>query len=92
MTLVEDKDQSKYYLGYRKPSVLKWANRDINVAEWANVPKFSTLDYLVTHLRLLEVFFEDVLVDIIFGYTKMQCHRETAGTSFEIVNEKIRLF
>ena len=92
MTLDEDKDQSKCYLSYRKPPVLKRTNRDINVVEWANVPNLSTLDYLVTHLRLLEVFFEDVLVDMIFGYTKMECHRETADTSFEIVNEKIRLF
>ena len=42
-----------------KPPVLnmKWANRDINVVEWANIPKFSALDDLVTPLRLLELFF-----------------------------------
>ena len=59
MTLEKDKeDQSKYYLSYPKPPVLdiKWANRDINVVEWANIPKFSALDDLVTPLRLLELF------------------------------------
>ena len=60
MTLEKDKeDQSKYYLSYPKPPVLdmKWANRDINVVEWANIPKFGELDNLVTPLRLLELFF-----------------------------------
>ena len=59
MTLEKDKeDQSKYYLNYPKPPVLdmKWANGDINVVEWANIPKFSALDDLVTPLRLLELF------------------------------------
>ena len=52
MTLKKDK-------GYPKPPVLnmKWANHDINVVEWANIPKFSTLDDLVTPLRLLGLFF-----------------------------------
>ena len=39
MTLEKDKeDYSKYYLSYAKPPVLdmKWANREINVVEWAN--------------------------------------------------------
>ena len=60
MTLEKDKeDQTKYYLSYPKPPVLdiKWANRDVNVIEWANIPKFSALDDLVTPLRLLELFF-----------------------------------
>ena len=59
-TLEEDKeDSSKYYLSYPKPPVLemKWANCDINVVEWANIPKFSALDNLETPLRLLELFF-----------------------------------
>ena len=44
---------------YPKPLVLnmKWGNGDINVVEWVNIPKFSALDDLVTHLRLLELFF-----------------------------------
>ena len=29
---------------------------------------------------------------MIFGYTKLYSHREKAGISFEITNEKIRLF
>ena len=60
MTLEKDKeDQSKYYLSYPKLPVLdmKSANCDINVVEWANIPKFRALDDLVTPLRLLELFF-----------------------------------
>ena len=60
MTLEKDKeDQSKYYLSYLKPPVLdmKWVNRDINIVEWASIPKFSALDDLVTSLRRLELFF-----------------------------------
>ena len=59
MTLEKDKeDESKYYLSFPKPPVLdmKWSNRDINVVEWANIPKFSELDDLVTPLRSLELF------------------------------------
>ena len=46
MALERDKeDQSKYYLSYPKPPVLdmKWGNRDVNVAKWANIPKFPPL-------------------------------------------------
>ena len=46
LTLEKDKeDQSKYYLCYPKPPVLsmKWENHDINVVEWANIPKFLLL-------------------------------------------------
>ena len=60
LTLEKDKeDQIKWYLSYPKPPVLnkKWANRDFNVVEWANIPKFGALDNLVTPLRLLELFF-----------------------------------
>ena len=60
MILEKDKeDRTKYYLSYPKPPVLdiKWANRNVNVAEWAKIPKFSALDNLVTPLRLLELFF-----------------------------------
>ena len=93
MTLEKDKEgQSKYYLNYAKPPVLKWANRDINVAEWANIPKFSTLDDTVTSLRLLKLFFDGVLVDVIFGYTKLYSHKEKAGIRFEITVETLRLF
>ena len=60
MTLEKDQeDQRKYYLSYPKPPILdmKWANRDINVIEWANIPKFSTIENIVTPLKLLELFF-----------------------------------
>ena len=46
----------------------------------------------MTPLRLLELFFDDVLVDMIFGYTKLYSDREKADISFEITNEKIHLF
>ena len=95
MTLEKDKeDQSKYCLSYRKLPVLdiKWANRDINVVEWAKNLKFSTRDDIVTPLRLLELFFDHVLVHMTFGFTKLYSHRERADISFEITNEKIRLF
>ena len=59
LTLEKEKeDQSKYYLRYPKSSVLdmKSANRDINVVEWANVSNISSLDNLVTPIRLLQLF------------------------------------
>ena len=62
-------EQSKYYFSYPKPPVLdmKWANWDVNVVEWANIPKFSTLDDIVTPPRLAELFLDDVLVDMILA-------------------------
>ena len=57
---------------------MMWGNRDINVVEWANIPKFSTLDNIVTPLWLLDLFFDDVLVDMISGYTKLYSHRKQA--------------
>ena len=71
---------------------MKWENRDINVAERENIPKFSKLDGIVTPLRLLQLFFDDVLPDMIVGYTKLYSHREKANISFKITKEKIRLF
>ena len=83
-----------YHLGYPIPPVLgmKWENCDINIVERANIPKFSKLNNLVTPHRLLELSFDDVLRDMIVGYTKLYSHREKADISFEITNEKIRLF
>ena len=46
---------------------MMWANRDINVVECANIPKFSALEDIVTPLRLSELFFYDVLVDMILA-------------------------
>ena len=68
---------------------MKWQNRDINVVERANIPNFSKLDDIVTPLRLLKLFFDDVLVVMIVGYTKFYSHREKTDISFEITNEKI---
>ena len=52
----------------------------------------QTFQSLVTRLRLFELFFDDVLVRMIVGYTKLQSHREKADISFEITNKKIHLF
>ena len=71
---------------------MEWETRDIDVVERANSGKFSKLDNIVTPLRLLELFFDDVLVDTIVGYTKLYSHREKADISFETTNEKIWLF
>ena len=46
---------------------MKLETRDIDVADRANTEKFSKLDNIVTPLRLLELFFDDVLVDMIVG-------------------------
>ena len=46
----------------------------------------------MTLLRLLKLFFDDVLVNMIFGYTNLYSHREKTDISFEITNEKICLF
>ena len=92
MTLTIEKDkegQNKYYLSYPKAPVLdtKWTNRDFNAIESAKFLNFSTLDDIVTPLRFLELFFDDVLVDMIFGYTKLYSHREKVGICFEITNK-----
>ena len=71
------------------------ANRGINVINvvvWANIPKFNTLDDIVTPLRLVELLFDKVLVDMILGDTALYSYRWKVGISFEITNEKIRLF
>ena len=68
---------------------MKWEIRYTNVP---NVPKFSRLGDVVTPLRFLEFFFDDVLVDMIVGHTKLYSHRDKADISFEITNEKSRLF
>ena len=67
---------------------MDWENH-INVVEWANIPKFSKLDNTVTSLRLLKLFFDDVLVDMIVGSSKLNSHRKRADISYEITNKKI---
>ena len=71
---------------------MTWENRDIYVVKLANTPKFSRLCDIVTFLRLLKLFFGNILVDMVVGYTKLYSHREKTGISFEITYEKIRLF
>ena len=46
----------------------------------------------MTLLSLFKSCFGDVLVDLIFDCTKLYSLREKADISFEITNEKIRLF
>ena len=57
---------------------MEWGNRDINVVERENISKFSKLDDIVTPFRLLEVFFDDVLVDMIVGYTRFYSNRKNS--------------
>ena len=71
---------------------MKLENCNINIVERENIPKFNKLGDIVTPLRLLELFFDDVLVDMIVGYTKLYSHREKANISFETTNEKSHLF
>ena len=47
---------------------------------------------MVTPLRLFELFFDDVLVDMVVGYIKLYSHREKVDISLKITNEKTRLF
>ena len=54
----------------------------------SNIPKFSKPEEIVTPLRLLGLSFDDILVDIIVGSTKLYSHRQKYGISFEITNEK----
>ena len=42
----------------------------------------------MTPVKLLELFFNDVLVEMIVGYTKLYSHREKAGISFQMTNKK----
>ena len=42
---------------------------------------------MVTLPRRLKLFFDDVLVDMVFGNTKFYSHREKADISFEISKE-----
>ena len=67
---------------------MKWETRDTDVVERANTEKFSKLENIVTLLRLLELFFDDVLGDMIVGYTKLYSHKEKIDISFETTNEK----
>ena len=46
---------------------MKWKNRGISVVESGNIPKFKKLDDILTPLRLLELLFDDVLVDMTVG-------------------------
>ena len=57
---------------------MEWGTRDINVVERENISKFSKLDDIVTPFRLLEVFFDDVLVDMIVGYTRFYSNRKNS--------------
>ena len=49
---------------------MKWGNRDSNVVEQANIPKFSKLDDIGTFSDF-ESFFDNALVDIVVGCTEL---------------------
>ena len=63
----DKEDLSKNYLSYSKLPVLdmKWENCDINVVDQTNISNFSKIGYVMTPLRLLELSFDDVLVDML---------------------------
>ena len=69
---------------YPKPTILnmKWSNRNINVVEWAKIPKLSALDDSQTSRIILY----DVLVDAILCYIKLSSR---VGINFEITNENL---
>ena len=46
----------------------------------------------MTPLRLLELFFDDILVDMIVDLTKLYSYGKKTGVSSEITNKQIRLF
>ena len=71
---------------------MKWENRDINVVEPSIISQFSKLHDKVTPLRLFELFFDDVLVDMVVGYIKLYNQREKVDISLKIINEKTSLF
>ena len=58
---------------------MKWENLGINDVQRRNISKFRKLDKL---------FYDDALIDIIFGYTKLYSYRKKADISFDITNEK----
>ena len=64
---------------------------DVHGVQQANILKFSKLDDIVTPVRLLELFLDDVLIDMIIGYTNLYSHRGKVDIGLEITNEKIRL-
>ena len=43
-------------------------------------------------LKLLKLLFDDVLVDLIVGYTMLYSHREKTDINFEVNNKKNPLF
>ena len=63
-----------------------------NIVNQGNIPQFSKLDNIGTPLQLLESFFDDSLVDMIFDYTKLYSNTEKAHTCFEISNGTFPLF
>ena len=56
------------------------------------MPRFSKKDDIMTTLRLLELFFHDITVGMIVGYTKLYSHREKADISFEVTYVRILSF
>ena len=48
------------------------------------MPRFSKKDDIMTTLRLLKLFFHDITVGMIVGYTRLYSHREKADISFEV--------
>ena len=71
---------------------MKWENRDVNVVEQANIPKFSKLDDIGTPLRFFESFFVDVLADMILATPSCAVIERKQTLVLKISNETFRLF
>ena len=71
---------------------MKWKNRDVNVVEQANIPKFSKLDDIGTPLRFFESLFVDVLADMILTTPSCAVIERKQTLVLKISNETFRLF
>ena len=50
---------------------MKWGSRDINAVERESIPKLSKLNNIEISLRLFESLFDDALVYVVVGYSKL---------------------
>ena len=69
---------------------MKWEKRDTDVAEQANIWKFSKISDIGIPLRLFWIILWWCISwydDMVVGYIKLYSHKEKADTSFEITIE-----
>ena len=87
-------NNKKRYLSNEKPPILhfNWRNGDLKSKEQSNMPKPQRKDELGTPLSLFEIYFDDALVTQLVKFTKLYGQREKGDCSFDLSNEKFRLF